>query len=83
MWERVLLGGLYLAEKGRRGGSSSVLPMQHMKAALWTKARRGKVTKPPCRNAQGCQSYCEWLKSEHSNVAQGLQAGNFASLFLG
>lgn len=52
-----------------------MLPMQNKKAASWTKTRREYVTKPPCRNAQGSEPYCERSKSEDSNVASG---GNFA-----
>lgn len=58
-WERVLLGGLRLAEEAR-GGRSSVWPMQNMKAALRTMARRGKVAKPPCRSAQGSERHFKW-----------------------
>lgn len=82
LWERVLLGGLHRAEEGRRGGTWSVLPMQNKKAASWTNTRREYVTKPPCRNAQGSEPYCERSKSEDSNVAQGLQVGILLSLFL-
>lgn len=60
-----------------------MLLMQNMKAASWTKTRREYVTKPPCRSAQGSEPYCEWPKSEDSNVAQGLQVGILLSLFLG
>lgn len=43
LWERVLLGGLHLAEEGRRGGSSFVWSMQNMQRQL-RGLRQGKKT---------------------------------------